>query len=62
MHAVLQAATVWFDLDCRIYERQDDGSFLLAGTLPGAEQPATGARIDASRAEQLLAAQPSLCR
>ena len=56
MHAVLQAATVWFDLDCRIYERQDDGSFLLAGTLPGAEQPATGRSIDASRAEQLLAA------
>ena len=56
MHAVLQAATVWFDLDCRIYERQTDGSFLLAGTLPGAEQPATGARIDAVRAEQLLAA------
>ena len=56
MNAVLQAATVWFDLDCRIYERQADGSFLLAGTLPGAEQPATGARIDASRAEQLLAA------
>ncbi|HEX2457698.1 MAG TPA: diguanylate cyclase [Vicinamibacterales bacterium] len=56
MHAVLQAATVWFDLDCRIYERQVDGSFLLTGTLPGAEQPATGARIDAERAEQLLAA------
>src|SRR5262245_8555652 len=55
MHAVLQAATVWFDLDCRIYERQADGSFLLAGTLPGAEQP-TGARIDAARAEQLLLA------
>src|SRR5262249_18298418 len=51
MHAVLQAATVWFDLDCRVYERQPDGSFLLAGTLPGAEQPATGSRIDADRAE-----------
>jgi hypothetical protein len=56
MNAVLQAATVWFDLDCRIYQREPDGSFRLAGFLPGAEQPAAGLRIDAVRAEQLLEA------
>ena len=55
MNAVIQAATVWFDADCRIYERQPDGSFLLAAALPGVEQPPAGARIDNARAEKLIA-------
>jgi GGDEF domain-containing protein len=55
MNAVIQAATVWFDADCRIYERQHDGSFLLAAALPGAEQRPSGARIDKTRAEKLIA-------
>ena len=55
MRAVIQAATVWFDADCRIYERQPDGSFLLAATLPGAEQRSAAPRIDKGRAEKLVA-------
>jgi GGDEF domain-containing protein len=56
MHAVMQAATVWFDLDCRIYQRQPDGSYLLAGALPSVEQAAGGTRLEAARAQQLVAA------
>jgi hypothetical protein len=55
MRAVIQAATLWFDADCRIYERQPDGSFQLAATLPGAEQRSAAARIDRGRAEKLVA-------
>jgi hypothetical protein len=55
MRAVIQAGTVWFDADCRIYERQPDGSFLLAATLPGAEQRSAASRIDKGRAEKLVA-------
>jgi hypothetical protein len=55
MRAVIQAGTVWFDADCRIYERQPDGSFLLAATLPGAEQRSAAPRIDKGRAEKLVA-------
>ena len=55
MHAVLHAATVWFDLDCRIYQRQADGSFSLAGALPRVEPPA-GERLEAARVAQLVAA------
>ena len=54
MNAVIQAASVWFDVDCRIYERQPDGSFALAATLPGAEQRHAVARIDKTRAEKLI--------
>jgi GGDEF domain-containing protein len=56
MHAVLQAATVWFDLDCRIYQRQADGSYMLAGALPTSEQAGVGTRLEGARAQQLLAA------
>jgi hypothetical protein len=55
MRAVIQAGTVWFDADCRIYERQPDESFLLAATLPGAEQRSAAPRIDKGRAEKLVA-------
>jgi hypothetical protein len=54
MHAVLHAATVWFDLDCRIYSRRPDGKFVLSGALPGVEQ--AGQPLDAERAAQLVAA------
>ena len=54
MHAVLHAATVWFDLDCRIYSRRPDGRFVLSGALPGVEQ--AGQPLDAERAAQLVAA------
>jgi GGDEF domain-containing protein len=56
LNAVIQAGTVWFDLDCRIYHRQADGSYLLVGMLPGAEPRNAGVRIEAIRAEKLLAA------
>ena len=56
MHAVLQAATVWFDLECRIYQRQPDGNYLLAGSLPSVERASAGTRLDSTRAQQLLAA------
>ena len=55
MRAVIQAGTLWFDADCRIYERQPDGSFQLAATLPGAEQRSAAPRIDKGRAEKLVA-------
>jgi hypothetical protein len=54
MHAVLHAATVWFDLDCRIYSRRPDGRFVLSGALPGVEH--AGQPLDAERAAQLVAA------
>jgi hypothetical protein len=54
MNAVVQAATVWFDADCRIYQRQPDGGYVLAARLPGAEHRGSP-RIDAMRAEKLVA-------
>jgi hypothetical protein len=56
MHAVLHAATVWFDLDCRIYERRLDGRFVLSGALPGVGRPGTGQLLEADRAAHLVAA------
>ena len=44
MHAVLHAATVWFDLDCRIYERRPDGRFTLSGALPRVVSQTRGGR------------------
>lgn len=55
MKAVIQAATVWFDADCRIYQRQPDDSFLLAAMLPGATEQRGGVRLEAMRAEKLIA-------
>ena len=55
MNAVVQAATVWFDVDCRIYERNPDGAYGLAAVLPGAEGRSAGARIESQRAEKLIA-------
>ena len=55
MKAVIQAATVWFDADCRIYQRQPDDSFLLAAMLPGATEQRGGVRLEAMRVEKLVA-------
>ena len=55
MNAVIQAATVWFDVDCRIYHRQPDEGFTLAAVLPGLEQRSAVARLDKSRADRLIA-------
>ncbi len=56
MQAVLQAASVWFDLDCRVYEKRPDGGFLLMEALPGAgDTPAVARRLSAARVAQLVA-------
>src|SRR4029453_4626903 len=55
MKAVIQAATVWFDADCRIYQPQPDDSFLLPPMLPGAAGQGGGVRLEAMRAEKLIA-------
>jgi hypothetical protein len=56
MQAVLQAASVWFDLDCRVYEKQPDGGFLLVETLPGdGDTPAAARRLAPARVAQLVA-------
>lgn len=55
MHAVVQAATVWFDLDCRIYHRYPDDTYALAAVLPGIERPAAGTRLDGARVDKLIA-------
>ncbi len=56
MRAVLQAASVWFDLDCRVYERHPDDGFVLVGALPGGGGVPEGAqRLDPERVAQLVA-------
>lgn len=54
MNAVIQAGTVWFDVDCRIYHRQPGGSFLLAAVLPGVEQRPTAPHLDKARVDKLV--------
>lgn len=56
MSTVVQAATVWFDLDCRIYHRQPDDSFVLAAVLPGVEQRPPATALDPARVDKLIAA------
>ena len=56
MQAVLHAATVWFDLDCCIYQRRPDGDFEPTIALPAGDQSAGAQRLDAARAAQLVAA------
>jgi hypothetical protein len=57
MQAVLQAASVWFDLDCRVYEkRPEDGGFLLMEALPGGgDMPEAARRLAPARVAQLVA-------
>ena len=49
MRAVVQAATVWFDLDCRIYHREPDGDFTLFAALPGIARQELQERLDGRR-------------
>jgi len=49
MQAVVQAATVWFDLDCRIYHREPDGDFTLFAALPGIARQELRERLDGGR-------------
>jgi hypothetical protein len=49
MQAVVQAATVWFDLDCRIYHREPDGDFALFAALPGIARQELRERLDGAR-------------
>ena len=56
MQAVLHAATVWFDLDCCIYQRRPDGDFEPTIALPAGDQSTGAQRLDAARAAQLVAA------
>jgi hypothetical protein len=54
MNAVVQAATLWFDVDCRIYQREGEDGFVLAAVLPGVEARHAGTRLDPARVDRLL--------
>jgi hypothetical protein len=56
MQAVVQAATVWFDLDCRIYHAAPDGSYALLAALPGVDPPELRPRLDGGRLREICAA------
>ena len=53
MHAVVQAATVWFDLDCRVYTREPDGDFGLFAALPGLARGELQQRLDGRRFQDM---------
>jgi len=53
MQAVVQAATVWFDLDCRIYNRAPDGDFALFAALPGLPRNEVQERLDGRRFQEM---------
>jgi hypothetical protein len=53
MQAVVQAATVWFDLDCRIYNRDPDGDFALFAALPGIARGDLQQRLDGRRFQDM---------
>ncbi len=53
MQAVVQAATVWFDLDCRIYNREADGDFALFAALPGIGRQEVQQRLDGRRFQDM---------
>jgi hypothetical protein len=56
MQAVVQAATVWFDLDCRIYHASADGGYGLLAALPGLDPPDVRQRLDGRRLREICAA------
>jgi GGDEF domain-containing protein len=53
MQAVVQAATVWFELDCRIYNRQPGGDFALFAALPGIAPNELQQRLDGRRFQDM---------
>jgi hypothetical protein len=53
MQAVVQAATVWFDLDCRIYHREPAGDFALYAALPGIARNELQERLDGRRFQDM---------
>jgi hypothetical protein len=53
MQAIVQAASVWFDLDCRIYNREPDGSYVLFAALPGIDRSEIKARLDGAALRNL---------
>jgi GGDEF domain-containing protein len=55
MHAVVQAATVWFDLDCRVYHVDPDDSYRLFAALPGLDRSKLETRLDGARARDMAA-------
>lgn len=55
MHSVVQAATVWFDLDCRIYYRDIDGDFTLFEALPDIDPGAAAARLEVGQLKDAAA-------
>ena len=55
MQAIVQAASVWFDLDCRIYNREPDGSYVLFAALPGIDRSEIKARLDGAALRNLAA-------
>jgi hypothetical protein len=56
MQAVVQAATVWFDLDCRLYHGGPDGNYALLAALPGVEPPEVRQHLDGQRLREICAA------
>ncbi|HTI36515.1 MAG TPA: hypothetical protein VL484_03060, partial [Vicinamibacterales bacterium] len=53
MRGVVQAATLWFDLDCRIYVRTTPDTFSLFAALPGYSERDLPARLRAERVFEL---------
>jgi hypothetical protein len=56
MQAVVQAATVWFDLDCRIYRAAPDGRYGLLAALPGVDASELRHHLDGRRLRGICAA------
>jgi hypothetical protein len=56
MQAVVQAATVWFDLDCRIYHAGPEGNYALLAALPGVDPPEVRQHLDGRRLREICAA------
>ena len=52
MRGVVQAATLWFDLDCRIYVRTMADAFTLFAALPGYSDRDLPARLNVDRVRE----------
>ena len=56
MQSVVQAATVWFDLDCRIYYRSDASTYSLYAALPGLDAHDVQGHVPADRMRAIAGA------